>query len=59
MSALDITLSRPLRADLTLVRYLRLGPDDLRTVRELAAAARRARSHADHTGSVPVFAPRA
>lgn len=58
MSALSIALSRPLRQDLTLVRDLRLGPDDLRTVRELAAAARRTHTRSERSGSVPVFAPR-
>jgi hypothetical protein len=58
MSALSISLSRPLRQDVTLVRDLRLGPDDLRTVRALAALARPTRSHAEHSGSVPIFAQR-
>lgn len=58
MSAIDVTLCRPLRQDLTLVRDLRLGPDDLRTVRDLAAAARRTRSREERSGSVPVFLPR-
>lgn len=58
MSALRIALGRPLRPALTLVRDLRLGPDDLRTVRELAAAARHRRSVGEASGSVPVFIPR-
>jgi len=59
MSAVNITLRRPLRQHLTLVRDLRLGPDDLRTVRDLAAAARRARlAHGDRTGPVAAFLPR-
>ena len=37
-SAVSISLSRPLRRDLTLVRDLRLSRDDLRTLRALAAA---------------------
>ncbi len=56
MSAVNITLSRPLRQHVTLVRDLRLGPDDLRTVRDLAAAAGRA--HDDRSRPVPVFMPR-
>ncbi|HEY8143233.1 MAG TPA: hypothetical protein VIG06_11205 [Kofleriaceae bacterium] len=58
MSALSMSISRPLRQDINLVRDLRLGPDDLRTVRALAALARPTRSHAEHSGSVPIFAPR-
>jgi hypothetical protein len=58
MSALRIALDRPLRPAITLVRDLRLGPDDLRTVRELAAAARRRRALGEPSGSVPVFLPR-
>ncbi|HEU5060738.1 MAG TPA: hypothetical protein VFU21_29610 [Kofleriaceae bacterium] len=38
MSAISVSLSRPLRQDRTLVRDLRLGPDDLRTIRQMAAA---------------------
>ncbi len=57
-SAISISLSRPLRQDVTLVRDLRLGPDDLRTIRALAAAAQPMRSHPERSGSVPVFAPR-
>lgn len=58
MSAVNITLSRPLRPDLPLVRDLRLGPDDLRTVRDLAAAGRRIRAREEPSGSIPVFLPR-
>ena len=58
MSSLDITLSRPLRQDITLVHDLRLGPDDLRTVRDMAAAAQRETIRAEHSTSVPVFVPR-
>ena len=58
MSSLAITLQRPLRQNLTLVHDLRLGPDDLRTVRDLAAAAQRAPVRTEHSSSVPVFVPR-
>ena len=55
MSAITIALTRPLRQDVTLVRDLRLGPDDLRTVRALVEAGRPVTSR---SGSVPILAPR-
>ena len=57
MSAVSIALTRPLRPELTLVRDLRLGPDDLRTVRELVAAARPAATASPRPIDA-VFAPR-
>jgi hypothetical protein len=56
MSAFSVALTRPLRAPVPLVRDIRLGPDDLRTVREMAGARPRARSN--RPGSVPAFLPR-
>lgn len=59
MSALSIALTRQLRPDLQLVRDIRLGPDDLRTMRDLVASApQRTSPHSGRTGQMPAFLPR-